>query len=69
MCTLRMLEVVKERPQSANGHVNGLSPGKKKQIKGRSKTKKSLFEIKKYAQPHYILLKDARSYSGHGVWD
>ena len=28
MCTLRMLEVVKERPQSGNGHVNGLSPGK-----------------------------------------
>jgi len=64
-----MLEVVKERPQSANGHVNGLSPGKKKTDKRPVKGNKSLFEIKKYAQPHYMLLKDARSYSGHGVWD
>ena len=32
MCTLRMLDVVKERPQSGNGHVNGLSPGKKNRL-------------------------------------
>lgn len=30
MCTFLILDVVKERPQSANGHVNGLSPEKKK---------------------------------------
>lgn len=50
MCTLRMLDVVKERPQSGNGHVNGLSPGKKKTDKRQVRGNKSLFEIKKYGQ-------------------
>ena len=37
MCTFRMLDVVKERPQSGNGHANGLSPRNtdKRQVKGK----------------------------------